>query len=223
MSRKALELSGQRFGRLVVLHRAESRKLKGHIHWGCRCECGKVKTVRGSDLKWGGVRSCGCYKAEAARERLSTIGGLSIKYKAEYSVWRNMLARTMNPDHDSYIYYGGRGIHVCNRWKKSFSNFISDMGTRPGPGYELDRIDSNKGYYPENCRWVTSRENLLNRSSTHWITYKGQTLCVMDWSLAAAIPHKTLHFRLASGWSIERALETPVRPYIRRTPLNEIS
>ena len=127
-----------------------------------------------------------------------------------------MIARCHDPSFSTFEDYGLAGIKVCGRWKGTdgFKNFIKDMGKRPpGKPYEihLDRIDSDYGYTPWNCRWVTNRENQLNRHTTRWITFKGKTMCLFDWSNLLGINQSTLSIRLNYyKLPIEIALTKPV-------------
>ncbi len=143
--------------------------------------------------------------------------GLTNKFRSEYCVWHKMIRRCHNPNDNSYEDYGLEGIKVCARWKGSngFKNFLEDMGSRPKGevgGIHIDRVDSDYGYTPWNCRWTTRRENMLNRSTTRWIEHGGFKMCVRDWAKALGMDRRTLSARLnLYGWSIEKALTTPLR------------
>ena len=200
------DLTGQRFGRLVVLARDGSRA--GAVYWLCRCDCGNKKTAASNNLKGGYTRSCGCLRREvvAALGRKQTTHGHLRRGKATalYLRWRNILDRCMNPRNKQYADYGGRGITVCKKWRK-FQNFLTDMG-EPPPGYQIDRIDNNKGYCKSNCRWVSRKSNLRNKRSNHFVTFCGRTQCLAVWAEETGIPAQRICRRLREGWSVERAL-----------------
>jgi hypothetical protein len=124
-----------------------------------------------------------------------------------YQTWSNMRQRCRNPNDPKYPRYGGRGITIDPRWD-SFAAFAEDMGERP-VGTSLDRINNDKGYSPDNCRWATIREQIVNRSHTRWLTWQGITLCVADWERRLGLAPQKLRYRLRAGWTIERALTTP--------------
>jgi hypothetical protein len=168
------KLNGQRFGRLIVGEM--TRSASGRIVWSCKCNCGQISLVRGSHLKSGHVKSCGCHAADKARER-ATHGKSGT---STHIIWKTMRARCDNPNSSGYAGYGARGIVVCKEWD-SFEIFLADMGERP-PGMSLERIDNSKGYAPNNCKWATSAEQCRNRRSNHQITYEGKTMCRKDWA-----------------------------------------
>ncbi|NOV25919.1 hypothetical protein E5S69_20670 [Cupriavidus necator] len=137
------------------------------------------------------------------------IHGLS--YTPEYRAWQTMRLRCCNPDNAAYADYGGRGITVCDRWLDSPENFLADMGQKPSPKHELDRIDNDKGYSPGNCRWATRKVNDRNRRNNRHLEHDGVTRTLAEWSEITGINRDTLQKRLASGWSVDRAITTPTR------------
>lgn len=120
-----------------------------------------------------------------------------------------MCERTENPNHPHYQNYGGRGIRVCKRWRESFAAFLEDMGERP-PGTTLDRYPNRDGdYEPGNCRWATPKKQQNNIRTNRIITHEGRTMTLTQWALERGLTQHLLSQRLARGWTIERALETP--------------
>ena len=165
-----LELVGMRFGRLVVIVRSKTSSRRSA--WLCKCDCGEQKVVIGQNLVKGKTRSCGCLQREEQSERIkksNTVHGHNRAGRGNQSPtwnsWSSMKKRCNNENHVSYQSYGGRGIKVCDRWNV-FDNFLEDMGERPN-GKTLDRIDVDKGYFPENCRWATLSEQQKNKRNNN--------------------------------------------------------
>lgn len=119
----------------------------------CRCLCGREKLVISSNLRSGGSKGCGCTRK--SKKALKTKHPL-------YYCYQDMKSRCLRKSHPSYKDYGGRGINICDRWLKSFWDFVEDLGDRP-IGKSLDRIDNDLGYSPENCKWSTPKEQVDNR------------------------------------------------------------
>jgi len=195
---KFINLSGQKFGKLTVISRAESNK-HGNVRWNCECNCGTSTTVQSGDLKNGHTTSCGCNK--------KTHG---MTHTKEYRIWSTMIQRTRNPNDHAYHDYGGRGIKVCDRWLL-FENFFGDMGNAPGEEYSIDRINNELGYSPENCRWATRKQQCNNTRRNRLITYNGETKTLSQWAEAVGISAQVIWYRINKlGWEVEKTLTTPV-------------
>ncbi len=148
---------GKRYGSLVV---RAVRRADGITWADCACDCGAAHTARAHTLKNGSSTSCGCVRLALLRRRWLRHGKTQTP---EFYVWRSMKQRCTNPKHRAFKNYGGRGIKVCDRWLNSFEAFLNDMGARPSPELQLDRVNNDGDYTPENCRWATASEQSRNR------------------------------------------------------------
>lgn len=206
---KIIDLTGQRFGRLTALSRAENSNDR-RTRWICRCDCGNEVTVIGRNLRSGATKSCGCFKSEKCREvgKSNTDHGLS--HSRLYAIWNGMVRRCHNPKAQRYNDYGGRGIEVCEEWRSDFMAFRAwalENGYRED--LSIDRKDNDGNYCPENCRWATDAEQANNMSSNTLISFNGKTKNVKQWSEDTGISYTALISRFSRGWSVERALTTP--------------
>lgn len=218
MSAKRKNLVGQKFHRLTVLEFAEM--INGDSYFWCECECGNRKKIRGYELTNGGIKSCGCLLIEWLREAKKKHG---MSRTVEYRTYGRMLERCNNPNHSNYFNYGGRGIFVCDRWqgKDGFTNFFSDMGQRPGKGYSIDRIDNNGPYSPDNCRWVTQKEQNSNYRQNLNIEIDGIIKNATAWAETYGISRDVIYNRIQKGWDARRAVITPVAKYVKRKRHNK--
>lgn len=196
------DLTGRRFGRLIVLEYAGKRQT--NHRWLCECDCGKRTTVESGHLRSGVTKSCGCLQ----KEKVTRHGKCKTP---EYKVWDNMISRCTSPTYIGYANYGDRGITVCERWRNSFAAFLKDMGLRPSPNHSIDRVNNEGNYEKANCRWATRRQQQRNRRRNRLLTFKGKTMCLAEWAERINMPYFTLHGRLRLGWSVERALLTPAK------------
>ena len=159
---KALNLTGQRFGMLVALEKAEKKTTK-HVDWKCLCDCGKLTTVRADNLKNGNIKSCGCHMPLSTADTHTTHG---MSYTRLYKTWCNMKSRCYNEHTKHFMHYGGRGIKVCDEWKDSFEAFMQwALSNGYSDALTIDRIDVDGNYEPSNCRWATMLAQNRNKRS----------------------------------------------------------
>lgn len=214
--------SGKRFGRWVVLGPAPS-VLRGKNRRSAskvRCDCGTTSIRENGRLKKGETESCGCTKSHGHTSR--RLQSSDRRQSPEYVCWFSMRTRCHRPDHKQYSDYGGRGITVCDRWRWSFKAFLADMGLRPSSAHSIDRIDNNKGYYKENCRWATRQEQSANKRSNRLFTFYGKTMPLARWSRVSCVPRATICTRLETGWRVQDAFWTPPLPHKKRQKHREM-
>lgn len=200
---RIVNLIGKRFGRLVVIKQAKNGKCQ-KLRWLCLCDCEEKIIVFGCNLIRNHTQSCGCLQKERVTKHGNCKGEI---YTKIYGIWKAMVQRCTNPNNKYWENYGGREITVCKEWLK-FGNFLADMGKSWRLGLQIDRINNNKGYYRENCGWVTSEQQQRNRNNNHLITYNGKTQCIVEWSEETGISAKTICTRLRRGWTVQRTLTT---------------
>lgn len=203
------DIVGKKFGRLTVCSYSHSNGYSKY--YLCKCDCGNQKTVFRGNILYGKTLSCGCLQRERAIECNQLPGNRMQLHK----ILNKMISRCENVNDNRYYRYGLRGISVCDEWKndkESFCLWALSHGYKPG--LSIDRIDNDKNYCPDNCRWVTMHQQSLNTSKNVKITYDGKTQTLKEWANELGIKNTTLHNRIHYyGWSIEKAFTTPVRPY----------
>lgn len=191
------DLTGQRFGKLVVVERSEKRNNQRLRLWLCRCDCGEQTFVAPQSLTRGNTKSCGCGKVGGHGHGL---------YKTpEYRVWAAMIQRCTNENSAMWPDYGGRGIRVCERWRR-FENFYEDMGERPTSKMTIERVDNDRGYEPDNCRWATRTTQNRNTRRSNMIEFQGETRPLTEWAEVLELSYDMLRGRLRRGWTFEQAV-----------------
>lgn len=199
-----IDITGNKYNMLTVLGYSET--INGNCIWKCRCDCGNITYVRGSNLKNGSVKSCGCLLHREAHNATHRMSRTRL-----YSIWNDMKQRATGDDIKPYTKECYRGVTVCDDWSNSFESF-RDWSFNHGYADDLtiDRIDNSGDYTPENCRWADKRTQMLNRVATHWITYKGETKALVEWCELLGLDYKFVHNRIVKhGWLPERAFTEP--------------
>lgn len=213
MKKVLIDLTGRIFERLIVVERAPStlsKKNKQTTRWVCSCSCGNTITTDSTSLIQSKTRSCGCLQKESFISRIKTHGQSKTRV---YRIWKGMWSRCTNENTKAYISYSPRVPPAS--WK-SFEEFIKDMGQPPSDLHSIERINNNLPYSKANCKWATASEQSRNTKRTLAITFNNKTQCLKDWSKDTGITYSVLRDRLAAGWSVERALRTPVRKLTRK-------
>ena len=205
---KILDINiGDRFGNLVVIGTsAPKHKERTYV---CRCDCGKEKIAKSSGLFYGETTSCGCMKGQHVKEAmLKANGNKPFQNKAIVRLRQNMITRCYRKYSKSYKDYGGRGITICNDWLNSYESFekwCMENGWKEG--LEIDRVNNNGNYSPDNCRFITRMENCNNRRTSRWITAFGETHTMADTARKYNVKYATLQSLLDRGMNPEVAIE----------------
>ena len=201
---RQLELTGKRFGRLLVTGVAPKMS-PGNSCWHVTCDCGTERIVRGTNLSLGKTTSCGCFHNEVTAAINRTHGQSKSR---TFNIWLKVIARCTKENDAAYPDYGGRGVKVCEIWRNDFSTFLADMGHAP-EGMSIDRINNGGNYEPGNCRWATAKEQALNRRSNVKVVWNGEEKSISEIAPQACVKEDTLRYRIKKGWPIERAMTEP--------------
>ena len=200
-----IDMTNQKFNKLTVI-KFDHYDKKYNSYWLCKCECGNYKVVRRSHLLHGNVQSCGCVILEGRGTYKNgwRTHGLWHQNPRLCKIWNCMKDRCYNKDNEHYKDYGGRNIKICEEWKNDFANFVKWAKNN---GYEehltIDRIDVNGDYCPDNCRWATRIEQANNKRNNIFITYRGETNTIAQWSRRTGISEDALERRYHKGWKEE--------------------
>lgn len=201
---------GDRFGILTVVENVCSSL------WICRCDCGRDVVFQANRLRTGNNKSCGCLRsknmASINRKRSGSKQNTNLKSDRIYRIWKGMKARCYSNGHISYKNYGGRGIKICDEWNENYECF-KEWALSNGYRADLtiDRIDTNGFYEPENCRWVTPKDQANHKRNNVVIEYNGESGTVSYWAEKTGLTYSAISCRLKRGWDPERILNTPTR------------
>lgn len=213
---KLNDLTGKKFGRLLVIERRANKK--GKTYWFCKCDCGNYTTVMATKLASGETKSCGCIRKENTSKMFAKH---HLTKKSLHNAWLNMKNRCDNPKFVEYKHYGGKGVTYCNEWR-NFENFMfwalsngySDKKDANGRNLlSLDRIDTNGNYEPSNCKWSTRIEQARNKTNNKRYDYEGNIYCLSALAEISPVTVDTIRLRLKKGWSVKLAVETPSKTY----------
>lgn len=221
MDRHYKDITGQKFERLTVIEFVGVNPVGRSALWKCKCECGNDVVVRGTNLRNGVTKSCGCLLKEYYRNKpkssaektalANTTHGCT--HDRLFKIWTSMRSRCRNSKTPAYKWYGAKGVRVCKEWDESYlafkkwayANGYDD--TAPMHHCSIDRIDVNGDYCPENCRWADVKTQAENKTTVRMIEYNGEKHSIAEWARIYGVHRDTLRWRLNKlGWPIEKAL-----------------
>lgn len=178
------------------------------VFWNCRCDCGKITAVKAGAITSGKTKSCGCLHSEVVRSQKTNLThGCATHNNPLYRRWSSMITRCTNPNDKFYHVYGGKGVSICTEWRVSFPAFKSwSMANGFKPELQIDRIDFNGNYCPDNCRWVTAKVNANNTSRTVFLEYLGERISLSDLASRHGIERDVFYGRYRRKHSIEKII-----------------
>lgn len=202
MIKKRIDITGEKYNKLTVLN--EGKNIKNVRYWVCKCDCGTIKEISMNHLRNGKTKSCGCYIKEKTSKIFKTHG---LSKVPEYQAYKNMIARCYNKKNCNYKNYGARNITVCKEWLNSYDAFINDMGPKPSNKHSLDRIDNNKNYCKENCRWASKTTQSINqrKPKNNSTGVKGVTICPKSKKFVAQIGYQRKMHRIGCYKTLKEA------------------
>ena len=206
---KYKDLTGMRFGRLVVLKESEPTSTNKR-NWLCQCDCGSIVVKSDHSLRYNGTKSCGCIQKEQLAKRNHENRKWDIKNDRIHRIWGAMKHRCYSENDTHYSNYGGRGIKICDEWLNDFEAFQEwVLSNGYSDNLTIDRIDGDKGYYPENCRWATQKQQANNFSRNKILEYEGEKHTLTEWCEILGLNYGRTKARInACGWTVEEAFES---------------
>lgn len=200
---------GKKYAFLTVIEYI-GRDEKSRRKYRCLCDCGNETIVLGDSILTGNTKSCGCYHDKLCSDRLrSYITKHGLSKTRLYKIWKGMRYRCAAYNKDVGKYYADRGIAVCDEWKRFETFFNWSIENGYNDGLTIDRIDVNQGYYPENCRWITVKEQQRNKTNTLYVLYNGRNIPLKEACEMANIDYMVAYMRIKRlGWTIEKALRS---------------
>lgn len=220
---KFIDITGQKFGKLTAIKKAPSKRQncgKLVTYWECICDCGKVVEIKTINLRNNKTKCCNNCKTNKVGKNNPMYKHGKTKTRL-YKIWSSMKKRCYYKKHPHYKNYGGRGIVICNEW---LNNFMLFYNWAINNGYQedltIDRIDVNKNYEPNNCRWINRKLQNINKRNNVYITYQNKTQTMSEWAKEFGLKQNVFRQRYILGWNMKKIKETEVRNVCRQKKHN---
>lgn len=202
---RGIELTGSRFGRLIVIERYKS--IRKQWYWVCKCDCGKTTIVKAALLRSGNTKSCGCLQNDSRRLNRKTHGMSGFR---PYYVWKDMKKRCYDKTKKGYKNYGGRGIKICKEWINNPNLFCEWMFANGyKKGMTIERINNDGDYKPSNCKLATMKEQCRNMRRNRFLVINGESKTISEWVETYRIPYSTIYARVAKGF-VDKDIIKPI-------------
>lgn len=208
---KVIDITNKRFNYLTAIK--FSHRIKNHSYWIFRCDCGREIVIEKSRVVGGRNKSCGCKKNELCKLAKLTHGDSRFsEYRNLFFVWCGIKQRCFYKNHICYKNYGGRGITMCDEWLNDYSIFKKwSLNNNYKYGLKIDRINNNGNYEPNNCRWVSNKENCRNTRKNKTIFYNNEHHCISEWCEIYNISASLFYNRKKLGWDLDKIFNTKKR------------
>lgn len=217
-----IEATGK-YGRLSILADAPPVKLKNNKNRRmvyCACDCGNFGVFNLAKVRFGHTASCGCLARDArTKHGLSLKASRGTMERKTYAAWQDMKNRCRNPNLRNFYLYGGRGISVHQEWFDSYEAFLRDVGLCPSKELSLGRIENSGNYEPRNVRWEDISQQANNTRANRILDFQGRKQNLSQWAKELGYKPILITTRLRAGWSVEKALTTPISPRRKKIPV----
>ena len=219
------DIAGKKYNRLTLVRPAYKKGTRWI--WECLCDCGNITFLESYAVKSGHTKSCGCLYLETRGKTRLVHGGCK-ELASLYHIWENMKARCFNPKSANYSHYGARGITVCDEWRQDFQSFINwSVANNYEYGLSIERLNVDGNYEPTNCKWIPRNAQGRNKRNSRRVIVDGEEVSLSEYFYSQkaeeSIDYYNFSCRISLGWTLEKALSTPVNKRTKKDNVHKMS